>query len=190
MLPSTVDSPRTRHPTLHAGGISEQLGLGTGTNTRTQPPFKCNDRERNVPVLRRQTRMDYEGRLYHPRVPSSPRHGQGDIFPIQRGYVGHVGLRDSTILGLRDSTILKTLPSSCSFLSQTRAGRHLPNPTWICRTRGAQTLGKASCQTHLSYSNNSKTKPNRCPTRESHSRRARKMTYYRGKFPPRSTKYS
>jgi len=89
MLPATVDSPRARHFTLHSGAISEQPGLVTGTNTRTQPPFERNDRERDVPVLRRQTRMDHEGRLNHSCISSSPRHGKGDITPTRRGHVRH-----------------------------------------------------------------------------------------------------
>jgi len=43
-------------------------------------------------------------------------------------------------------------------------------------------LGEVGCQTHPSNSNNSKTKPNCYPPRGSHSRKAREMTYHRGKF--------
>ena len=69
---STVPAPDTLRYTL--GKFPSNL-VWTQEQIPEQSPSECKLRDRNVPVLRRQTRMDYEERLHHPSFPSSPRLG-------------------------------------------------------------------------------------------------------------------
>ena len=52
VLFTTIHSSRTRHPTLHVGGISEQFSMDTGPTTLPRSPTECTDWKTNLSVPR------------------------------------------------------------------------------------------------------------------------------------------